>query len=332
MAKKQYNTTEEFLADTSFNNWAKDNKLSDVGFWDKWIANNPDKKAIAKEAKDIILGIQFKQFRLSDEKVNSEWEILENKIKTNNNKKSKKEAPNYFKIASIAATILILFSISIYTIAIKPKKISHQTNFGEILHLKLKDGSLVTLNSNSSVHYFSNNHRKVWLSGEAFFEVDKKLATNAKFWVMTNDLKVEVYGTSFNVDTKHNKTDVFLEEGNIWLEFNNGITQKMIPGNFISYTSKGNQIIAQKEKISSDLKTSWKNGSIIFDKLPLAEAIKKIEDTYGFAAVFKDEACKAKIITGGVPTTNLDICIQAIEKSVNVRITKLKNQLIIREK
>ena len=330
MAKKNYNTIEDFLSDESFNNWVKANRLTDVDFWEEWIAYNPNKKELVYEAKDIILGLQFNPIEPKAEKVNTEWSLLENKIK--NLEKTKKQKPNYKKIISIAASILLLVSIGFYTLIGSPEKITYKTAYGEVLNLKLMDGSLVTLNSNSSIYYYENNSRKVWLDGEAFFEVDKKESTNAKFWVITDDLNVEVYGTSFNVNTKHKKTGVFLEEGKIWLELKNGITQKMIPGNFISYSFDDDLIIEQKDKIESSLKTSWKDGAIIFDRLPLVEAIKKIEDTYGLTTVFKDEISKTKLITGGVPITNLSICLKAIEKSVDVKITKIKNQLIIKKK
>jgi len=332
MAKKNYNTIEDFLTDESFNNWVKSNRLTDIDFWNEWIAYNPHKIELVNEAKDIILGVKFKHIEPSKEKVNTEWTSLEYKIKANNLKKIKKKSNNYTKLVGIAASILLLFSLGVYTLTGTPVKTSYKTAYGEVLNLKLMDGSVVTLNSNSSIYFYENNLRKIWLTGEAYFEVDKKESTNAKFLVVTDDLNIEVYGTSFNVDTKHQKTSVFLEEGNVWLELKNGTTKKMIPGNFISYSSKEDLIIEQKEKVKATFKTSWKDGSIIFENLPLSEAIQKIEDTYGLTAIFKDEISKTKLITGGVPITNLNICLRAIEKSVNVKITKLKNQLIIQKK
>jgi transmembrane sensor len=330
MAKKNYNTIEDFLLDESFNNWSKENRLTDVDFWDEWIAYNPEKKELVNEAKDIILGIQFKHTEPNKEKTNADWAVLENILKAKNIEEQKKQAPNYFRFIGIAASILLLVTLGIYTL--NPTKVVYKTAFGEVLNLKLKDGSLVTLNSNSSMYYYENNNRKVWLKGEAFFEVDKKETTNAKFWVITDDLKIEVYGTSFNVDTKHEKTAVFLEEGRIWLALKNGTTKKMIPGNYLSYSAKENTVLDEKNNLNSHLKTSWKNGSITFDKLFLKDAIKKIEETYGIKAAFKDEESKYKIITGAVPITNLDICLKAIEKSVSVHIEKVNNQLIIKNR
>ena len=254
MAKKNYNTIEDFLLDESFNNWSKENRLTDVDFWDEWIAYNPEKKELVNEAKDIILGIQFKHTEPNKEKTNADWAVLENILKAKNIEEQKKQAPNYFRFIGIAASILLLVTLGIYTL--NPTKVVYKTAFGEVLNLKLKDGSLVTLNSNSSMYYYENNNRKVWLTGEAFFEVDKKETTNAKFWVITDDLKIEVYGTSFNVDTKHEKTAVFLEEGRIWLALKNGTTKKMIPGNYLSYSAKENTVLDEKNNLNSHLKTS----------------------------------------------------------------------------
>ena len=329
MTKRKYNTIEDFIGDESFSNWVKENRLADSNFWEYWITNNPDKKEMVNEAKDIILGIQFKHIQPNQEKIDTEWAFLENKIKE---KHTQKKQPNYLKYIGIAASIVLFISIGVYAITTNPSKIIHKTAYGEVLNLKLKDGSSVILNSNSSISYFENDNRKVWLEGEAFFEVDKKESTNAKFWVLTDDLSVEVYGTSFNVNTRRQKTSVFLEEGRIWLELKNGSTHKMTPGNYISYSGTNDSILEQREDVKSTLIASWKDGTITFEKLRLEDAIKKIEETYGLIAVFKDEISKNKLITGGVPITNLNTCLVAIEKSVNVRITKVDNEIFIQNK
>lgn len=329
MINKKYNNINDFLEDTSFKNWVFKKNATDVGFWDFWISNNPDKKVLVNKAKDLVLGISFDKKFVSEDKVTKEWKKLEAKIKAK--KKTPKKKFRYLKPLSIAASILILTSIGFYFTNSKTK-IIHKTNYGEILNIKLQDGSDVTLNSNSSLSYYKNESRKVWLTGEAFFQVDKKVVTNAKFWVLTDDLSVEVYGTSFNVNTKKKKTAVFLEEGSIWLKLKNGDDKKMVPGNYISYSSKKNEILEDIKMFKSSIKTSWKDGSLLFENLSLEKAMEKIEESYGYSITFKDDKIKNTLITGAVPTTNIDICIKAIEKSVDVIIIKKDNNLIISRK
>jgi transmembrane sensor len=329
MIKKKYNTINDFLDDGSFENWALQNNGTDINFWEFWIANNPDKEELVYKARDLVMGVSFDTDFVGAGKVTSEWNKLEAKIQAKKFKPKRKV--RFLKQYSVAASLLLLISVSFYFMN-NNSKITHKTNYGEILNIKLQDGSDVTLNSNSSLSYYKNESRKVWLSGEAFFQVDKKVVTNAKFWVFTDDLSVEVYGTSFNVNTKKKKTDVFLEEGSIWLKLKNGIDKKMIPGNYISYSSKKNEILEDKNIFNPITKTSWKDGSLLFENLSLEKAMEKIEESYGFAIVFKEDKSKNILITGAVPITNIDICIKAIEKSVDVTITKKDNSLIISEK
>ena len=332
MIKKQYNTINDFLEDVSFKNWALQNNGTDINFWEFWIANNPEKNELVDKAKDLVLGVSFNKDLVSREKVAFEWEKLEAKIqKKTKAPKAPKEKVRFLRKFSAAASILLLFSLSLYFLK-SNSKITHKTNYGEILNIKLQDGSDVTLNSNSSLSYYKNESRKVWLSGEAFFQVDKKVVTQAKFWVITKDLSVEVYGTSFNVSTKKEKTDVFLEEGNIWLKLKNGADKKMIPGNYISYSAEENKILEDKNIFNPIIKTSWKDGSLLFENLSLEKAMEKIEESYGYSIVFKDDNSKNILITGAVPITNIDICIKAIEKSAGVLIVKKENNLTISRK
>tara|TARA_R110001592_G_scaffold70341_2_gene215661 strand:- start:15469 stop:16461 length:993 start_codon:yes stop_codon:yes gene_type:complete len=330
MIKKNYNTINDFLEDASFENWALQNNGTDINFWEFWIANNPDKRELVDKASDLVLGISFDKKFVSKEKVALEWKKLESKIEFKKPKLNTKRKVKYLHaFSAAAASIAILVFIAVHFMN---EKIIHKTNYGEILNIKLQDGSNVTLNSNSSLSYYRNEIRKVWLSGEAFFQVDKKKTTNAKFWVFTDDLSVEVYGTSFNVNTKKKKTDVFLEEGSIWLSLKNGENKKMIPGNYISYSSKKNEILEDTNIINPIVKTSWKEGSLLFENLSLEKAMEKIEESYGYSIIFKDDDSKNTLITGAVPITNIDICIKAIEKSVDVTIIKKDNSLIISKK
>ena len=128
------------------------------------------------------------------------------------------------------------------------------------------------------------------------------------------------------------KTSVFLEHGNISLKLKNGVNKQMIPGNYISYSSKKDIILEEENIINSKFKTSWKDGALLFNNLSLEKAMEKIKESYGLSIVFKDDESKKTLITGAVPITNIDICLKAIEKSVSVIIKKEDDKLIISKK
>ena len=134
MIKKKYDTVNDFLEDASFKNWALQKNGTDINFWDFWIANNPDKEALVNKAKDLVLGISFQKDFVSKEKVALEWKKLEAKIQ------SKKEAPKrkvrYLKQLGIAASIVLLITIG-YNFINFNSIITHKTNYGEVLNIKL---------------------------------------------------------------------------------------------------------------------------------------------------------------------------------------------------
>lgn len=328
MKNSAYTKIEYLIKDTSFINWVHNKQMADVDFWNNWLKENPDKKQLVSDARDILIGVKLNKSYISENKTQEAWETFEKNITS-----SKKiySIPFYKKIKyqSIAATILLFITVSVFYFTDKSTTLIHKTAYGEVIDIKLPDGTKVKLNSNSVLSYNNDVAREVVLKGEAFFNVEKKPATHAKFLVITNDLKVEVYGTSFNVKNRNTKTQVFLEEGNIALKLNNGVQKKMIPGDLISYSYKTNQITQEKRILRPELQTSWKNGSLIFDRSTLESAMGKIEDTYGVSTVFEDDTIKTILITGAVPTQNLEICIKTIEKSAQVTIVNKDNKLYI---
>jgi ferric-dicitrate binding protein FerR (iron transport regulator) len=282
------------------------------------------------DAKDVIIGIQFEKTILSNTKINSEWEKFKDELVIKN-QTIKHKTPFYRTkyFTKVAASLIVFLAITSILFTNKSATIIHKAAFGEIADISLPDGTKVILNSNSILSYKTSNIRTVFLKGEAYFDVKKTPSTEVKFIVNTADLAIEVYGTSFNVNNRKSQTKVFLEEGHVSLKLKNGIEKKMIPGDLISYSYNNNRITEEKELDRAELQTSWKNGSLIFDRITLDSAMDNIENTYGIDVIFTDDSIKERLITGAMPTQNLDICIKTIEKSAKVRIVNKNNKLYI---
>ena len=87
--------------------------------------------------------------------------------------------------------------------------------YGHKTMVLLPDSSQVWLNGNSKLRYKTNfkKSRYVELTGEGMFKVTK--SPRNLFTVKSKDLKVEVYGTTFNVKSypEDNQSEVALVEG-----------------------------------------------------------------------------------------------------------------------
>ena len=275
MNKETTPNIEKFLNDESFRNWAKQSNQNDIAFWNNWIHNNQDQIDDIYTAKAMILGVTFRNKPVSNKKIDQELEFVLSRIRKNEFTKttigSHRLKQSFLKITAVAATgiILLFLGLNFYN---SSNEIIHKTAFGEIINLKLPDGTSVVLNGNSVIKYEKDNPRKVSLKGEAYFKVKSMLSTKTKFWVNTEDLSVEVYGTQFNVNTRDDKTKVILDEGSIHLLLKNGDSKKMSPGEFVSFSTENN--LVSHIKINKTLSySSWKEGTYIFNKTSLYDVM-----------------------------------------------------------
>lgn len=336
MDKRNYNQIDDFLQDQSFVDWIKGNDINAGEIWEKWLVENSDKREMLEAASDIVKGIQLVPTKIREQDVESALKKLNDTIDSQSasvnpfiklNIKRRRVFSIMLKIAASAAFLVLAYwGVNHH---FEQKAIVYQTGYGEQMDLKLADGTKVYLNANSNLQYKSKNPREVWLEGEAFFEVEKKPESGAKFSVHTTDLKVEVFGTAFNVNSFEEKTEVMLEEGKVRLQLKDGTETNMQPGELISFSSKTNKIIRKEESVNAELHTSWKDGVLIFKEITLGEAVQKIESTYGVEFIFKNETLAKRPISIAIPTRNLDLCINALQKSMDIKIENKENKLLI---
>jgi ferric-dicitrate binding protein FerR (iron transport regulator) len=153
--------------------------------------------------------------------------------------------------------------------------------YGHKTMVLLPDNSEVWLNGNSKLRYKTNfkNSRYVELTGEGMFKVTK--SPRNLFTVKSKDLKVEVYGTTFNVKSypDDNQSEVALVEGSIGLFHDDQLVKKMIPGEAITYNNLENKL--GKSKFDLKQITSWRTDELIIENETLENVIKYLERWYG---------------------------------------------------
>ncbi len=177
---------------------------------------------------------------------------------------------------------------------------------GSRMHIELGDGTKVWLNHGSKLKYpyrFEGENRKVFLTGEAFFEV----AHNAKvpFIVGTNRLDVKATGTAFNVSAYPDEdvVETTLVEGKVILyeRKSNSELKALTPGECLKFDAQKNVYTLET---GNTLKyTAWKDGLLVFKNDNVEDIAKKlarwhnieVEITnqkikeYPFTATFSDE-------------------------------------------
>ena len=156
---------------------------------------------------------------------------------------------------------------------------------GKKFQIELSDGTLVHINSGSSLRYpvnfLSDGPREVFLTGEAYFDVAKNVSNS--FVVNVNELDVKVLGTQFNVSAygEDEFIDVVLVEGAVGLHKEGELQAdavKLSPGQKGSYEQTSNYI--QVNEVNTSLYTSWMQGHLVFRDLTFNNILKKLERHY----------------------------------------------------
>lgn len=190
------------------------------------------------------------------------------------------------------------------------------TPYGAKTNITLPDGSLVWLNSGSTLSYptkFSSS-RPVTLIGEAFF----KVAKNDKPFIVSTDYgDVEVKGTSFNVKafTDDSAFETTLVEGVVTFKTKNALNEVTLkPGEQLMKTSKGYTVIQVETKYF----TSWKEGKLLFNKEPFPSFIKKLERWYNVKIEYSDPKLNELWYTGTIEMESISELMEMISKAAPI--------------
>lgn len=228
---------------------------------------------------------------------------------------------NWRYLGGVAAGLLILLVV-FYSLGVFHHEIEYHTDYGEREQITLPDGSIVELNANTTLvwnkKWKKDNIRKVKLDGEAFFEVIHT-SDDATFIVLTDDLEVEVLGTAFNVSSRHQTTEVFLEEGSVRLGLKGENTDKvtMSPGQKVTY-SKDRELIVE-ENVEDNV-ASWKNDILYFNDKTVEVILREVSVLYGVEFSYNDPEIKERKLNFWVPYSGWQVTKEAFELTMNLKL------------
>jgi len=242
------------------------------------------------------------------------------------------------RIAAILVIGLIISTVFFFRKSLKDQSVAEMqtisTPFGAKTNFALPDGSMVWLNSGSSISYISSfeKTRGVSLKGEAFFEVEKK---DQPFIVSTEFGDVEVKGTSFNVAA-------FAGE-NFQATLLTGIVKvkEKLTGREVSI-EQGQQAgiygtDLKVENVDPEMFSSWKDGKLIFRNEYLPTVTKRLERWYNVKIELSNDKRLSEIsYTGVIEMESFSEVLQLLkvtapidyiynEKTRTIRIVYKKN-------
>ena len=241
----------------------------------------------------------------------------------------------YLNIAKYAAIVVLAIGVgTLLQINWKPAPETPPlyTEFivpaGQMSEIALSDGTHVWLNSETTLRYadsFGKESRKVELSGEAFFKVNRN---EIPFKVKIKGNEVEVLGTSFAAIAYPDEdfSRVTLVEGSVQINDNNGITLKQLaPNQQVNIPDDKNAEITTTE-VNTTFYESWIKGEIRFDDELLSEVARRIERWYNVEIRFASDDLSDKRFTGTVLKEKpVDQSVAALSKLLSLKVDYKSN-------
>lgn len=153
----------------------------------------------------------------------------------------------------------------------------------EIKEVLLPDGSMVTLAANSSISYpehYRATKRFAQLKGRAFFNVASNAA--APFVVESDDVKVKVLGTSFEVNNTDatNEAQVIVATGKVQVDVNDKPAALLTQNQRMVFHKK-DMLVDVNRNVDAGKMTSWINNELVFNDVPLTMVLQAIAADYG---------------------------------------------------
>lgn len=257
---------EDFVADEGFTDWVKSNHNNT--FWTEWEKAHPEKKGTIEEARKLILEIGKDAKAMSNSNKTRLWKKIDQSITPVS------AVRRLYLTTAAAAACFLLFYVAFYN----QKDASYilVNEQAENMEHVLPDQSIVVLSPGTKVIYnqkkFADN-RNIEMHGKAFFEVQK----GSPFTVVSKKGKVEVLGTSFDVDDLSSEFKVRCFTGKVRVVYQQKSTL-LLPGEQTDF-SQSSQFKTSFEE-SYEQQPEWMQSVVKFDKTSLKEVIAAFEKIY----------------------------------------------------
>lgn len=195
--------------------------------------------------------------------------------------------------------------------------------------VELSDGTKVWLNAETKLRIptaFVGKERRVYLSGEAYFDVAKN--EKQPFIVETELGEVKVYGTEFNVKfyPEEKELKATLVEGNIGFSSARVAELKIKPGYQLSLAEGSKTPQVKQVKIYNEI--AWKNRQFSFESERLESIMTTLERWYNVKITFDDPSLKDLKFSGTLNRYDkINTILRFFEEGVDVKFT-VENDVI----
>lgn len=342
---KMQEKTNALLLDNRFVDWVINPQSPYAEYWLQWINTDPENAAIAEGARNFLLefraGEKDTSREIDNETIESMLMNIRQAIDHDSSVVAIKKPVNrrwYWAAAAVASVISLLGFFyfkpgnnNVQLSAVKedpkekmpPSEVTHFNGSEKNELVFLPDGSKVTLAKGSRITYsrlMNGKKRKVFLNGEAFFDVEKN--PQRPFFIYTTSMVIKVLGTSFRVNTLAGKESVTVKTGKVSVSLRGKGQEKssekiLLPQQICTYSAPKHELITTSYTGKSKIEIVAENISgYSFEDAPLATVLNTLEKMYNLPVHYDKEVFKNCFITISLEHESLEDKLQVITKTV----------------
>ena len=349
-------TVEELATDESFRRWVMAPTPELDRYWQQWLQQTPDRASVAARARELVLAVHdIYKDDLSEDMLRHEISEI---ARIAGERKTEGSLPFYQRPIWRAAAVLVLtggLSWLYYTthdtvttsgngqeIVLENEMVIKTNPTQAEMTVLLGDNSVATLAKGSSIRYprqFAASERRVYLTGEAFFDVTKN--PEQPFLVYTNETVTKVLGTSFRIKAfegdntemvavKTGRVSVFPKNEYERASKPSGVV--LNPNQQVVYNRRDNKLEKAVTANPVLLAESTVQKEQVFDDKPVGEAFDALAKAYGISITYNAETLSNCVISAQFGDENLKQRLNAICQAIGAGYDMENGRVVISSK
>lgn len=197
-------------------------------------------------------------------------------------------------------------------------RLALETGIGERKTVVLRDGSRVTLNTASRIEVALRwrSREATLAAGEALFEA---AAEERPFRVLAGKTRLDVVGTTFNVRRVGDGARVAVLEGRVSVRVG-GVERLVLVTGGQAVETSAQGIAAGPQPAAAETVLAWREGRLVFDDVPLAEALAEAQRYRKAPIVLADETAGRLRVTGAFPAADPDRLLRLLPEALPVEV------------
>ncbi len=324
---------EDFVLDNAFVHWVRFPSNQQNEEWERFLTEHPEKRNEIEKAKLVVRSLEPIELPVPSDRLNAVWQRLDKKRRI----KLIRFNPQFLKYAAVFLLAFLTAWGGFYFLTGEKQNYSQVYNevkvpYGQRSEMTLYDGTKVWLNSGTELKFplvFSGDQRKVYVKGEAFFDVARDAAK--PFIVNAGQMDIEVLGTRFDVcaypdDEELNAT---LEEGEI-RAVNPQTEEKvhLLPGSQVILNRGSQKFLVQQ--VDTRLYTSWKENMLRLENATFSDVVKKMERWYDVRIHVDEQVDSEERYTMTIKTESLREMLRLVSFTTPLNYEIKENQVFIK--